>query len=148
VVVLLAALGYMVYSFVLTGETEQTEDGRQALLLNEAEKDLLLTEMRSFLLAVQQISDGVTKEDLELVASSARAVGAAAQQSVPANLTAKLPLEFKRLGFDTHRQFDALALDAEQLGDSQHSLKQLSGLMNNCIACHSTYKIKVVANSN
>lgn len=147
VAILAVALGYMVYAFVLSGETEETADGRQALLLNEAEKDLLLTEMRSFLMAVQQVTDGVTKEDLEQVANSARQVGAAAQQAVPATLTAKLPLEFKKLGFDTHRQFDALALDAEQLGDPQHSLKQLTGLMNNCIACHATYKIRVVAES-
>lgn len=148
VVILLVAVGYMVYAFVLAGKTVETADGRQALLVNEAEKDLLLTEMRGFLVAVQQIGDGVSKEDLEQVAKSARQVGAAAQQAVPTSLTAKLPLEFKKLGFDTHRKFDELALDAEQLGDPQHSLKQLTGLMNNCIACHATYKLKVVADSN
>ena len=45
------------------------------------------------------------------------------------------------LGFDTHRRFDQLALDAEQLGDTQHSLQQLAKLMANCVSCHASYRI-------
>jgi len=37
--------------------------------------------------------------------------------------------------------FDALALDADELGDKEHTLEQLSELMKNCVACHAVYKI-------
>jgi len=50
-------------------------------------------------------------------------------------------MEFKKLGRDTHLKFDALALDADELGDKEHTLEQLSELMKNCVACHAVYKI-------
>jgi hypothetical protein len=53
----------------------------------------------------------------------------------------KLPLAFKQLGLETHSGFDALALDAEQLGDPAHTLTQLAGLLQNCVACHAAYRI-------
>lgn len=39
-----------------------------------------------------------------------------------------LPLEFKQLGFSVHRDLDQIALDAESLGDRDHTLKQFSHL--------------------
>ncbi len=66
---------------------------------------------------------------MKLVIESSRSVGLAAQQAVPGSLMGKLPVEFKKLGFDTHEKFDQLALDAEQLGDEKHILEQLSILM-------------------
>lgn len=143
VFVLFAVLSGVAYKFIYQGNTVEGSDGRTAVVLNAAEKDLLLTEMRTFLTVVQQITTAVTKEDMQLVADSARSVGGVAQAAVPASMTVKLPLEFKRLGFDTHSQFDLLALDAEQLGDPKHSLKQLSHLMKNCLACHATYRVQL-----
>ncbi|MCW8956240.1 MAG: hypothetical protein OQL09_05105, partial [Gammaproteobacteria bacterium] len=92
----------MAYKFVISGETVAASDGRQALMLTEPERDLVLTEMRTFLQTVQQITQGVSNNDMTVVADAARAVGAAAQNSVPGSLMKKLPLEFKKLGFDTH----------------------------------------------
>ena len=82
---------------------------------------------------------------MEMISKAGRKVGTAAQQQVPGPLAAKLPLEFKKLGFDTHGKFTQLALDAEQLGDKQHTLTQLSELTQNCVACHAIYKIEVTA---
>ena len=132
---------YMGYKFVYTGTVAPSSDGRQAILLDEPERDLVLGEMRMFLTSVQKITDGVSKNDMDIVVKAAREVGLAAQKAVPGSLMGKLPLPFKKLGFDTHSKFDALALDAKELGDPQHALEQLSTLMNNCVACHSTYKI-------
>jgi len=131
----------MSYKFILSGSVAPANDGRQAILLEEPERDLVLAEMRMFLTSVQAITKGVSEKNMDQVAGAARQVGAQAQQAVPGSLIGKLPLTFKQLGFDTHKKFDSLALDAETLGDPQHSLQQLSELMNNCVACHSTYKI-------
>ena len=144
--VLFSLLIIMSYKFIISGSVEPVAeggDGRQALILEPAERDLVLTEMRTFLSSVQAITEGLSKEDMDQVKEAARAVGIQAQQGMPGPLMGKLPLTFKKLGHDTHNKFDLLALDAEQLGDPQHSLQQLSGLVNNCVACHSTYKIEL-----
>ncbi|MCW9048611.1 MAG: hypothetical protein OQK46_11080 [Gammaproteobacteria bacterium] len=144
---LLAALivvGAMAYKFIISGETIQASDGRQSLMLEEGERDLVLTEMRMFLDAAQKIVQAATEDDAEAVAKAARDVGRAAQAAVPGSLMKKLPLEFKQLGFDTHTKFDQLAMDAEALGDSATSLKQLAVLMQNCVACHEAYRVDAI----
>ena len=128
------------YKFIFSGSVTPASDGRQAIVLEESERDLVLAEMRTFLTSVQAITKGVSEEDMSQVIKAARQVGAQAQAEVPGSLVGKLPLAFKRLGFDTHKKFDMLALDAEALGDPQHTLQQLAELMNNCVACHSTYR--------
>ena len=140
--VLILAIVAMGYKFMVVGSVVPSTDGRQAIVLEPAERDLVLGEMRMFLESVQKITQAATAEDMVAAAKAAREVGLAAQQAVPGSLMGKLPLAFKKLGFDTHSKFDALALDAEQLGDSKHALQQLSTLMNNCVGCHSAYQIQ------
>ena len=140
--ILIIAIVAMGYKFMVVGSVVPATDGRQAITLDPAERDLVLDEMRMFLSSVQKITQAVTAEDMVAAAKAAREVGLAAQQAVPGSLMGKLPLAFKKLGFDTHSKFDALALDAEQLGDPTHALQQLSTLMNNCVGCHSVYQIQ------
>ncbi len=137
---ILALLGGA-YKFMIQGSVAPSSDGRSALRLEPAERDLVLAEMRAFLTSVQQITQGVSAQDMKMIAEASRKVGTAAAHEVPASLMGKLPLEFKRLGLDTHSKFDEMALDAEQLGDPAHSLQQLSAVMNNCLACHQAYRI-------
>lgn len=137
----LAATAVLVYVFVVRGETTPASDGRTAILLAPGERDLVLAEMRGFLVAVQGITQAVADQDPAAVAAAARQVGAAAQEGVPASLVGKLPLDFKRLGFDTHSRFDQLALNAEQFEDTSPVLPELATLMGNCVACHAAYRI-------
>lgn len=140
-ILLVLAVAGVAYKVIVVGNVELSSDGRQALKLTPGERDLVLSEMRDFLVAVQGIIEATNREDTKTAADAARRVGMAAQTAVPPALMAKLPLEFKKLGFDTHRKFDELALDAEQLGDPDHTRSQLSALMSNCIACHATYSL-------
>jgi len=133
----------MAYKFIIQGSVEQATDGRLAVQLKAGERDFVLAEMRAFLESVQQITQGISENNMAMISKAGRKVGTAAQQQVPGPLAAKLPLEFKKLGFNTHERFTQLALDAEQLGDKQHTLSQLSELTQNCVACHATYKIAV-----
>ena len=142
VVILAVLLLGTIYKFVIEGSTRTSSDNRLAIQLTAGEKDLVLAEMRAFLASVQQITHGVSSKDMQLIATSARTVGLAAQQGMPGSLMGKLPLEFKQLGRDTHEQFDLLALDAEQLEDAEHSLSQLGALMQNCVACHAAYRLE------
>lgn len=140
--ILLIAILAMGYKFMFVGKVVPSTDGRLAIVLEPAERDLVLMEMRMFLDSAQRITEAVTKEDMPAIIKAAREVGAAAQKAVPGTLMGKLPMPFKKLGFDTHSKFDALALDAEQLGDPQHALQQLSALMKNCVGCHAGYQIQ------
>ena len=134
-----------VYKFIFQGSTTINSDGRTAIHLNASERDLVLAEMRAFLSSVQQITLGISNNDMVLVSEYARKAGTAAQGEVPGTLVGKLPLQFKQLGFDTHTKFDQLAMDATDLEDASHSLAQLSALMQNCIACHEIYRIDSAA---
>ncbi|MFQ5644353.1 MAG: hypothetical protein ACE5FQ_11740 [Thiogranum sp.] len=144
VVVLLVATGTLVGKFIIVGETQPANDGRTAILLEPAERDLILTEMRAFLGSVQGVLIAANSDDMKTVVEAAQKSGMPPPGQVPNALVGKLPLSFKTLGFDTHKRFDQLALDAEQLGDREHTLEQLGELMNNCIACHAQYRLEAV----
>ena len=140
---LLVAVGIL-YKFLWQGEVAPASDGRTAILMPQDERDLVLGEMRQFLQSVQVILSAVNTEDTQGIVDAARAVGAAQQGAMPGTLVKRLPGGFKKLGFDTHRRFDQLALDAEQLGDPEHSLQQLAELMANCVSCHASYRIDLI----
>jgi len=141
VVLLFLIIAGGIYKFTFQGNVSVNVDGRTAIYLNYEERDLVLAEMRAFLISVQQITKGVSENNMKLVEDSARKVGRAAQGEAPDSLMVKLPVQFKQLGFDTHTKFDQLAMDAEDLGDSNHALSQLSILMKNCVSCHAAYRI-------
>ncbi len=144
VVLLLGATLGMAYKFMIQGSVVESTDGRTSIQLNGDERNLVLTEMRMFLQSIQEITEGLTKEDMTKVVVAAKRVGRAAQQAVPGSLMGKLPMEFKQLGFDTHSKFDQLALDAEQMGDREYVMEQMGKLMQNCVACHAAYRIDPV----
>jgi len=131
------------YKFIIQGSVSESTDGRTTILLSDSERNLVLTEMRAFLSSVQQINQGIAEDDMELVVEHARKSGKAAQTGMPGTLVGKLPLPFKKLGGDTHAKFDQLAMDAEDLGDRDQALEQLSALMQNCVSCHATYRIDI-----
>lgn len=141
VLVLLIGVSVIGYKVFVGPPMESSADGRRVIRLSEQERGLVLIEMRGFLASVQQITQALAANDMPLVAEQARRSGRAAQHAVPPLLIAKLPAPFKKMGFDTHAGFDQLALDAEQLGDREHSLAQLADLMQNCVVCHGAYRI-------
>ncbi len=134
--------GVLIYRFIIAGDPLELNDQRTAIVLEEGERELVLAEMRQFLVAVQGITQASQADKMDEVAKHARTVGATAAEAVPGSVMGKLPLEFKQLGRKTHQAFDTIALDAESLGDGAHAMEQLGKLLNNCIACHSSYQIR------
>lgn len=118
-------------------------DNRAVLALTAAERALLLEEMHLFLDGVQKITGALGRQDMPAVAEAARGLGQKAAHGVPAALRAKLPQEFRQLGFSVHSDFDQMALDADNLQDVSVSLNQLSTTLQKCAACHATYQIQV-----
>jgi hypothetical protein len=135
-------IGGLVYLFFIKGSVAEASDGRTAIILTQGEKDFVLTEMRGFLNAVQLILEGLDEKDMKKVAQSAKAVGVAGAANTPGSLMRKLPLAFKQLGHPTHQAFDGVAMEASDLGDAGQVINKLSVLMNNCVACHATYRLE------
>lgn len=124
-----------------------SSDRRIRLPLTVAERDIVLGEMRGLLTSSQTILDAALGNDLKRAAQAARAAGMGEVENIPMEirgpLIGKLPLEFKQLGFSVHRDFDQIALDAESLGDRDHTIKQLATVIQKCVACHAIYAIAV-----
>lgn len=139
-------LGVLVFFGVIGRTTEVlSSDGRIRLVLTATERNFVLAEMRALLAASQAVLSGALDGDLDRVARAARAVGMADVRAIPIEirgpLIGKLPIGFKQLGFSVHEGMDTIALDAETLGDREHTLRQLSELMTRCVACHAAYTV-------
>ena|SRR3990172_3118014 len=139
VAVLLIIVALFGYKFTV-GNVQPSEDGRLAVLLSKDERNALLLEMRVWLQSSQGILAATSEKDFDAVIKSAKASGMGAEAETPGSLFRKLPVEMKALGFDTRKKFDDIAVDAEKFKDSNHIITQLSVAMNNCVACHATYR--------
>ncbi|HEY6096391.1 MAG TPA: hypothetical protein VIU93_15730 [Gallionellaceae bacterium] len=139
VAVLLLVVAVLGYKFT-KGEVEKSDDGRVAVLLSKDERNALLLEMRTWLQNTQAVLAAASAQDFAEVNRVATISGMAAEANTPGSLFRKIPVEMKALGFDTRRKFDAIAADAIKLKDSKYTVEQLSKTMNNCIACHATYR--------
>lgn len=117
-------------------------DARVVLELTPGERAMILEEMRLFLDGVQKMTGALAKPDMPAVAEAARGMGQKMVHDVPPALRAKLPQEFRQIGFSVHREFDQIALDADSLKDVGYSLGQLSATLQKCVSCHSTYQIR------
>jgi len=128
--------------FFVAGSTVSSPDGRQAIKLSADEKNLILAEMRTMLGSVQGVVDGIASKDMKRVAQAARQSGSAAAAQVPASLMGKLPLGFKQLGHTAHQGFDEIVVGAESGEPEDMLLARLGERLNNCVACHATYRLE------
>lgn len=141
VIVLLAfALMGVTYKFT-KGSVAPSSDARIAVVLSKDERNLVLNEMRNFLISVQGVSEAISKNDMHQVAKLSTEAGMKVEENAPGTLLAKIPLEMKKLGFDTRQKFDQISADARTLKDPLHSRKQLDELLKNCIVCHASYQL-------
>jgi len=128
--------------FFVRGNTVTGTDGRTAIVLQAAERDLVLSEMRGLLVATQGILEGVNQGNAMHISNSSRAAGMAAAVDVNPALMAKLPLAFKQLGMSVHQDMDDIAEAADAGTASGEILVRVASTMNKCIACHSSWQIK------
>lgn len=129
--------------FFIRGNTSAGTDGRTAVLLQSAERDLVLTEMRGMLSSTQGILEGANQGDVKRIIQASRAAGMSAAADVNPALMAKLPLEFKTLGMSVHHDMDEIAKAAEGGAPMPEILKMTSSTLTKCVACHSAWQLKV-----
>lgn len=134
--VIVTVLGYK----FTVGNVQPSDDGRMAVMLSKDERNALLLEMRVWLQSAQGILSAASMKDFDAVVKSAKASGMSAEAGTPGSLFRKLPVEMKTLGFDTREKFDDIAATAARSKDGTQVVEKLSVAMNNCIACHETYR--------
>jgi hypothetical protein len=142
---LVSAVLAVIVAIVMIASGNKTSlgtDGREVILLKPEQRDLVLAEMRSFVVSLRDLNQSLATDDSEQFQQAALKVGLDAQQGVPLDMMKALPMPFKKLGMDTHKKFDQLAISAEQGANDKQLLAELSQLMNNCIACHATYQLQ------
>lgn len=128
--------------FFIRGNTAAGTDGRTAIMLHPAERELVLSEMRGLLAATQGILEGANQGDMPLIIKAARAAGMAGTAEVNPALMAKLPLEFKALGMGVHHDMDEIAKAAENGKPAAELLKMTSNILAKCVACHAVWQLK------
>jgi hypothetical protein len=126
--------------FFVHGNTAAGSDGRTAVVLAPAERDLILLEMRGLLAGTHEILEGIVANDRKRIASASRAIGMGAAADVNPVLMGKLPLPFKQLGMSVHADMDALAQAAESGKPLPELQRMLSDSMAKCVGCHSAWQ--------
>ncbi|MCE9550982.1 MAG: hypothetical protein K8R50_08280 [Betaproteobacteria bacterium] len=129
--------------FFIRGNTTVGTDGRTAVVLQVGERDLILSEMRGLLSATQGILEGLNQGDMQRVIKASSAAGMIVAADASPALMAKLPIELKTLGMSVHHDMDAIAKAAENKAPTPEILKILSNTLTKCVACHSTWQLKV-----
>lgn len=119
---------------------ETANDHRQVVPLTEAEKAVVAAEMRQMLASVQGVADALARGDMASASDAASKSGMVMMQALPAQIRMKLPAAFSQMGMASHQAFDRIARDAKTAKQVAPLLKQLADGMQNCNACHATYR--------
>jgi cytochrome c556 len=118
---------------------QPADDPRINLKLTPEERVEFLAEMRQMLGSIQGVMQGIGDTDRERIATAARQSGNRMARATPASVRAKLPQSFRDLGGPTHMMFEELAVRAET--DDMDSLaRDTANLMQQCMACHATFR--------
>lgn len=134
----------LIYNFFYAGEAVSlAKDGRREIKMASENREYVMAEMRGFLESVQKINEGIAKNDPKIIEKVGQESGSCKVDGVPKGLVKSLPLGFKEMGFETHELFDVMSKMAKENYDRQQTQEKLNQLLNNCVACHKTYKISV-----
>ena len=134
--VLSLAANVLLVRKLFVGNTQVIEgDPRVSVIVTQANRDFVMSEMRTFVEALHQINLGIEQNDPSLIVEAARASGGSVADHAPAGL--------KTIGFDTHGKFDEIANSAEKNFDPKVTQQQVTALLGNCVACHRSYRMDV-----
>jgi len=142
--VIIAAGGY---KFIIKGnivESANKTDTRIAIGLTEGERNFVLGEMRALLGKIQRLTSFIANDDMDGFIKQAKELKDESSGETQQALIGKMPIAFKQMSFKIHGDFKQLYEDAVSQKDKQHSLKQVSDLMLNCVACHSAYRFEAI----
>ncbi|GAB4423394.1 MAG: hypothetical protein OHK0011_03250 [Turneriella sp.] len=120
-------------------------DVRIVVELQPAEREFILSEMRELLRAVHEIHAALATGETQAAIKAARRVGMGNHDTVVENaqpgLMLKIPMAMKKLGHDTHRNFDVIADLLDKKASATEIHRELVELTAKCVSCHSGYRL-------
>jgi len=126
-----------------SGGPKARGDMRTVIALDAQARSTVLSEMRMLLENVRLIIGAAASNDLKAVAAAARASGLKAASEAGEAMEKELPKSFVTLGMGMHKEFDAIAAQAEKGGDSASILAAVAETMKKCSACHAAYQVRL-----
>ncbi|MES9877832.1 MAG: hypothetical protein ABW162_05675 [Candidatus Sedimenticola sp. PURPLELP] len=136
-----------VFSLVLFGLSlpvlAETTDHRTAIKIPAKFKPQILADMRKNLETIQGIVVALSSENFDRVAELASELGSMDHSDEVIQRRTLMPEAYRGLGPQMHLGFQAIARDARDFGDVNHSLEQLAALMAICTSCHANYRLEV-----
>jgi recombinational DNA repair protein RecR len=117
-------------------------DNRAVIIVSEAERSLLMEEMRDFLHGLHSIQLALARKDMNGVALSAKDIGTLLQR-MPSAMRERVPETFMQLGMGQREVFEVIARDAVAKNDIHHTLGQVAEALTYCSGCHDTYRVVV-----
>lgn len=115
-------------------------DERTEIVLDAAERDVMLAGMRTYLESVQGIVAALAENHPDRVAGIAAKSGAKLLETVTPATATKLPIGFMSMSFDTHDKFDKLAAKAARTASRSEVLSDLRDILGNCTSCHMSFR--------
>lgn len=122
--------------------SERPADHRVAIQVSEAERNLLMEEMREFLHGLHSIQLALARKDMNGVALAAKPMGNVINK-IPESMRARVPETFIQLGLGQYEVFEVIARDAVAKNDVNHTLGQVAEALTYCSGCHDTYRVVV-----
>lgn len=120
-------------------------DVRIVVDLKPTEREFILAEMRELLRAVHEVHAALATGEKDMAIRAARRVGMGDHDTVVENaqpgMMVKIPLEMKKLGHDTHRNFDVIADLLQKNAAEKEIHRELVNLTSKCVSCHSGYRL-------
>jgi hypothetical protein len=122
------------------------EDARQTVKMPDMMQAHMLSNMRDHLLALEEITRNLAEGQYDKASEIAEnRLGMSSLLTHGASHMGKfMPEEMSRIGTKMHRaasRFAMAAKDAELEGGLNKAFSALSEVMQQCVACHSAYKI-------
>lgn len=122
------------------------DDGRESVQLPDMMREHMLSNMRDHLLALEEITRYLANQQYDEAAEIAEnRLGMSSMALHGASHLGKfMPKEMGAIGTNMHRaasRFALAATDAELEGGLNKAFSALSEVMQQCVACHSGYKV-------
>jgi hypothetical protein len=124
-----------------SSQSRAVSDAREKIVLTAAERERLLSGMRTYLKSIEGIVEGLASNRLDRVRASALRSGKALLGDVDPALALAIPMSFSLMSLDTHEKFDALAARAAEKTPRSELLRDLGTILGNCTGCHATFRV-------
>ena len=121
-------------------------DGRQLVQFPEPMRVHTITSMRDHLLALQEIDEALSRNDFDKASRVAeqRLGMSSLELHGAAHIAPYMPQGMQDIGTQMHRSASRFAVEAQNASvsnDVRPALAALSTVMQQCVACHATYRL-------